>query len=111
MSIENQTGRFRASASLIPSASTRLACSMVSIPARIAAQLLEPLLDRLPRHPGAPRPHHPGLGCGGHQRGVRGEDRAVSVHADGFVAESLSMSRSFFFGFFYFPSQLAEGAG
>jgi hypothetical protein len=33
------------------------------------------------------------------------------VHPDGFVAESEAMRREFFFGFFFYPSQLAEGAG
>ena len=60
---------------------------------------------------GAPRPHHPGLGRGGHQRGERGQDRAIPVHADGFVAESASMSFRFFFAYFYFPCNLAEGTG
>src|SRR5829696_8067802 len=37
MSIENQTGCLRCTASRMPSSSTRLTCSMVSMPARMAA--------------------------------------------------------------------------
>jgi hypothetical protein len=33
------------------------------------------------------------------------------VHADGFVAESKAVTRRFFFFGFFYPSQLAEGAG
>jgi hypothetical protein len=33
------------------------------------------------------------------------------VHADGFVAESKTVTNRFFFGFFYFSSPLAEGTG
>jgi hypothetical protein len=31
------------------------------------------------------------------------------MHADGFVAESETMSRQFFFGFFYFPATWRKG--
>jgi hypothetical protein len=33
------------------------------------------------------------------------------VHANGFVAESKTMTRRFFGFFFYFPCHLAEGTG
>jgi hypothetical protein len=33
------------------------------------------------------------------------------VHPDGFMAESLQMTQRFFFAFFFYPSQLAEGTG